>query len=144
MSRTREEGRKETGRAERIPLGVRRQRLEAPQRAGFVRRWVNDWPGRLVAAKSAGYSFVYIEAEEEGSRRSETVGVNEDGSPLLAYLMEIKESFYRQDQEAKENDIAAQESTISRGATQGPVDAKDQGNFYVGSEHRGIRKADHI
>jgi hypothetical protein len=77
-----------------------------------MRRWVNDRPGRLQQFTEAGYEFVNdpsiqvgqnAEAghNDLGSRISAQVGVNEGGSPLRAYLMEIKKEWYDEDQAVK-------------------------------------------
>ncbi len=137
----REEGREETGRRKRIPLGVPQLKLSAPKRAGFHRHWLNDTGGRIQAAEQAGYSFVENEqaSEEEGRARylSRVVGVKEDGSPMTAYLMEIRQDWYDEDQAEKQNQITAKESEIRRGRD--PASAQDgQDKFYGQAtiEHR--------
>jgi hypothetical protein len=92
----------------REPLGTRRLKLDAPQRSGYIRRWVNDKDARVQDALRGGYNFVEdaaIHSHLQGSNRvARTVGARKDGSPMMAFLMEIQEEWYREDQQEKEND----------------------------------------
>lgn len=98
------------------------QQLLAAQRPGFVRRWVNDEKGKLDRRQDQGYTFVGEGAENEpfeatsddiGSRKSQRVGVTDDKQPLRAYLMEIPEDFYKQDQQEKARRTAAKAQAAS-------------------------------
>ena len=98
----------------RIPMSVPRPKLSTPDLAGHHAHWVNDYPGRVLQAQDAGYLFVdKAEAaitsgdlaggsigvgSDMGSRVSQVVGKNEDGSPLRAYLMKIPNQYYEEDQ----------------------------------------------
>ena len=105
----------------RVPFGGPRLKLQlSPQdrsrfkKRGMVPYWFNDSAGRIERALGAGYNFVDpVHAgslgqgalhqdgkdPESGVRVSQVV--NRD--PLeRAYLMEIKEEYYKEDQEAKE------------------------------------------
>lgn len=97
-------------RRERIPLGVPRSRMAADTRPGYVRRWVNDTPGRIAAAEKAGYEHV----TEGDQKRSINAGVNEDGSVMRAHLMEIPKEFYDEDQAAKQKPIDEFEEQLRR------------------------------
>ena len=124
----RKEDRESEGRKSRVPLGVPRSKLTVPQREGYHRRWINDVPGRLHAAGQAGWEYVedpdlHVGDGAEsgnsdmGSRVSRLVGKTESGGPLRAYLMEIKQEFYEEDQAAKlavvdETDRAIREGKI--------------------------------
>lgn len=122
-------------RAERIPLGARRQRLGAPLRKGYARRWINDSPGRVEhAEKRSGWTFV-TKKDEEGreERWSEIVGVNDDGNPLRAYLMEIPKEFYDQDQAEKQTPLDEFDKQLRRGIIK-DADARDGDSFYVPKE----------
>jgi hypothetical protein len=44
-------------RRQRASAGGFKTRLDAPQRPGFVSRWVNDEPGRIEAMHDLGYDF---------------------------------------------------------------------------------------
>lgn len=102
------------------------QQLLAAQRPGFVRRWVNDEKGKLDRRQDQGYTFVGEGAENEpfeatsddiGSRKSQRVGVTDDKQPLRAYLMEIPEDFYKQDQQEKARRTDAKTRSASTEAT---------------------------
>ncbi len=112
---------------ERTPLGVRRMKLSAEERKGYVRRWVNDKPGRIDAARAGGYEFVRdpkAEKTHEPGIKNATVdqgsamvrNVNSDpGLPEKAYLMEIKKSLYDKDQKEKHDLIDQKEEQIMSG-----------------------------
>lgn len=87
-----------------VPQGQRRRRasaggfalkLDAEQRPGFVRRFVNGDPSRIQRMKDLGYEVVQDQAGE-GSARTEGLGSTiarhagktEEGQPFKAYLME--------------------------------------------------------
>lgn len=107
------------GRAKRVPLGIQQAKLSASQREGYVRRWVNDDRNRVQAALGAGYQFVAIDvlakSEDAGNRVSQIVGTKEGGHPLVAYLMEIPEAWYKEDQQAKSQQVDDTEGLIRRG-----------------------------
>ena len=113
--------RTQADRKERVPLDGTRQKLEAPPRPGYHRRWFNDKPGRLGDAQRAGYEFVEEETDDApnsddvGTRVSRIVGTNEAGKAEIAYLMEIRQEFFAEDQAAKQRRIDETESGIRRG-----------------------------
>lgn len=112
-------------RKERTPLGGLRTKLQAPERKGYVRRWFNDEPGRLSDAEAAGYEFVSEPVQagdpdvtnvlDPGSRISKTV--SREGRK--AYLMEIREDWYNEDQAAKEARLKETDDAIRKGSLQG-------------------------
>lgn len=108
------------GRAERIPLGVRKQKLNAEIRKGYVGRWVNDDGDRINQALQGGYTFVakdnVAKSDDPGNRISRVVGSKASGGALTAYLMEIPEEWYREDQLAKQGRIDDTEALIKRGS----------------------------
>lgn len=134
--------RDETGRRERVPLGDPRTKMAAPHRAGYVRRWLNDAGDRIHAAEAAGYQFVEDERQVDeggrGTRRSMTVGTKEDGRPLIAYLMEIREEFYEADQAAKQSKLDEVDTAIKRGAPRGVKD-QERDKFYQPDEGGSVR-----
>ncbi len=107
------------GRAKRIPLGSFQQKLQANNRPGFVRRWINDDRQRLQLALQAGYDFVLhddkAKSSDDGGRISQIVGSKDGGGALRAYLMEIREEWYWEDQADKQQKIDATENLIRRG-----------------------------
>lgn len=113
---------REKQRKVRVPLGVPRSKLSAPQIQGYSTRWINDTVGRLQNAEAGGYEFVY-ERELDGQagntdlgdKVSRIVGRNEDGSPLRAFLMKIKETWYREDQRTKQRKVDEIDTAIRRG-----------------------------
>lgn len=117
------------GKRVRVPLGVPRMKLTSGHREGYVRRWIND--DRLQSAEKGGYSYVRLEDAGEvgtfdvsqrnglGDKVSRVVGRHQNGSPMMAYLMEIKQEWYDEDQRAKQAPIDEQEMAIKRGAGPG-------------------------
>jgi hypothetical protein len=121
----RTEGREETGRATRIGLGVSRSKLAVQERSGYKRRWVNDAEGRLQQATAGGYQFAEDQSLQIGS--PDVDNVNRDlGSRISrvvdkttgqkAYLMEIKEEFYKEDQDDKARELDKVDEQLKRGA----------------------------
>lgn len=129
-----------TGRAARVPLGGHRAKLQAPSRPGYHRRWINDHGARIANAERGGYQFVEDEDEinetGRGAKRFVTVGTKEDGTPLKAYLMEIRQEFFDQDQQAKQSKNDEVDAAIKRGDVEG-AQPQDQEKYYVPAE--GIR-----
>lgn len=103
--------------ATRIPFGSHRQKLAAPPRPGFVRRWFNDEPGRIAQARDAGYSHVNDPVTNQPM--THTVGVAKQGGGLTAYLMEIPAEFYEEDTRAKDDPLRRFDDQLKRGAAHG-------------------------
>lgn len=85
------------GRRRRASVGGAAMKLAAPQREGFVRRWVNDDNNRLARAEELAYDFVTdtgIASSDTGTRISRLVGTKANGDPLRAYLMETPAEEY--------------------------------------------------
>jgi len=124
---------KKQRRKERIPFGGPRLKLSAPKKEGKVRRWVNDIGGRCQLAEDGGYEFVTDDGLKIGdtdvgngnqsldSRVSRIVGTQSDGSPLTAFLMEIDEEFYEEDQREKQKQLDLLDAQIQRGNIEGQV-----------------------
>lgn len=75
-------------------IGSGNFKLAAPQRPGFVRRWVNDVVGRVDQFRENGWDVV----QEDGTDSRHVGGQK---NPLKAVLMELPEEFYREDQAKK-------------------------------------------
>lgn len=98
------------------------QKLAAPHREGYTRRWVNDDPGRITEMLDKGYSFVVdnvdgdeaIRSTDQGTRKSQVVGRQKDGSAVAGYLMEQEDSLYSEDQQTKEEARTRKEEQIRR------------------------------
>lgn len=106
------------GRPVRIPLGARNI-LTAPKRNGYVRRFVNDEPGRVKMYEEAGYTVVKEDIEvgnttigketQPGSAVKLSVGGDKN-----AVLMEIKEDWHKEDQIRKNKAILVSENDMKR------------------------------
>jgi hypothetical protein len=134
-------GREEAGRQSRVPLGVARAKLSVPTRPGYVRRWVNDMEGRLQMAEQGGYQFATDQSLQIGAVDVDNVNrdlgarisrVVDRTTGLKAYLMEIKEDFYREDQQAKAQKVAEKDRLIKTGKLD------DGESRYIPDEGRGI------
>jgi hypothetical protein len=140
-SEARRASRDETGRNSRVPLGVARAKLSVPTRPGYVRRWVNDAEGRLMMAEQGGYQYATDQSLQIGAADVDNVNrdlgarisrVVDKTTGMKAYLMEIKEDFYREDQQAKAAKVAEKDRLIKTGK----VD--DAESRYIPDEGRGI------
>jgi hypothetical protein len=130
----------------RIPMSVPRAKLHTPEIPGFHVHWLNDYPGRIIQAMDAGYSFVESDqavitsndlagspigsGSDLGSRISVVVGKNEDGSPLRAYLMKIPNEYHKEDQQASQDRVDQVHEAMRQGKQQ--VDG-DNSHRYVKS-----------
>ncbi len=121
-------------------LGGFTLKLTAPQREGYYRRFFVDRPGRLEDAVAAGYAFVQDPKAKLGenpdditsqggldSRISKRVGTNEDGTPQMAYLMEMPQDWYRENQDEKDA-VLREKERIEKSNTDGwrPEDKEQQ------------------
>lgn len=122
-------------RRERIPIGVRRERLGGEQRKGYRRRWFNDTPGRIDAAKAGGYDFV---KDENGEPRAARVGVASDGQVQMGYLMEIPQEWYAEDQRAKMKPVDEFEAALKRGAPD--IQGQDQAQGKLYAKHSSMKR----
>ena len=125
----------------RVPLGTLRSKLTAESREGYHRHWINDVAGRLSQALAGGYNFVHSKGEKVGEGQelssynlgtmtSRIVGNHENGAPMSAYLMEIKQEWRDEDMAEKAKADALIDEQIKGGALD------DGGEF--GNEHRYI------
>lgn len=133
--------RDESGRNTRVPLGVARSKLAVPARPGYVRRWVNDTEGRLLQAEQGGYQYATDQALQIGAADIDNINrdlgarvsrVVDKSTGQKAYLMEIKEEFYAEDQAVKAQAVAAKDQLIKTGK----VD--DGEGRYIPDKGRGI------
>lgn len=107
---------------------------------GFHLHWLNDYAGRIQQAVQGGYEFVTVgeiggmvysnvtdRNNDLGEKVRMSVGLDEKGGPLYAYLMKIPEDFYLEDQAALQarNDLV--DEAIRRGK---PPGTKTEG-FYI-------------
>lgn len=105
-------------RRKRASLNGLRLKLEAPERKGYVRRWVNDDGNRVAELYDRDYEHVEdttIQTDGEGTRVKRRVGTKKDGSPLYSYLMEIPEKYYQEDQKEKAKPLDEFNDALKRG-----------------------------
>ena len=131
--------REETGRRQRIPLGSAKFKLAYEDRPGYHRHWMNDRSNRIHDAERAGYTFVEALNDGRKEKVSRRVGSHEDGSPMSAYLMEIRQEFYTEDQAAKQKQVDAIDAAILHGGAPHDAEAQDQSAFYTPDEGSSIR-----
>lgn len=123
-----------TARPKRTPVGQRNILTVSGKEEGFVYRIVNDSGDRIQQFIDAGYELVNAadvrvgdkrvnSASPEGSKAQVTVGKGEK-----AFVMRIKDEFYKEDQAAKQAEIDRLEQTIKQKA-QG---AADYGSLSIG------------
>lgn len=112
-----------TTRRRRAPIGGFRQKLDAPQRPGYVRRWVDDSPARIMEMQELGYDFAQDKAADgarrtdgQGSRISRMGGKRDDGSPHHLVLMETPVEDYDLGRKEKEDALKPFEDALRAGA----------------------------
>lgn len=110
-------------RRRRAQVGGFRQKLDAPQREGYVRRWVDDNPSRIMELQDLGYDFAQEKAgagaqrtDGQGSRISRMGGKRDDGSPHQLVLMETPVSEYDIGRQEKEDRLKPFEDALRAGA----------------------------
>lgn len=103
---------------------------------GLISRWVNDSGDRILRFREAGYEFVTTKGilvgertAEQNPEMGESIGSivckrvgQEDGIPIMAYLMAIEEEFYAEDQKKKQDRLLRKERDISQ-------PSKEQGQY---------------
>lgn len=84
-----------SGRRARASTGGFSLKLDAPQRPGYVRRFVNGDPLRIARMEELGYTLVNDPAGEGnsrtdalGTRIARHAGKDEEGRPFKTFLME--------------------------------------------------------
>lgn len=112
----------------RIPIATRNV-LRADEREGFHRRFFNDKDDRIARAEAAGYVKVrgnvstgdphVGDSSKKGSCVTKSVG-----GGMKAYLMELPQEFYDEDQKVKQDAIDETE----KGMTMDSTKAKDAGS----------------
>lgn len=113
-----------THRRRRANAGGFRLKLEAPQREGFVRRWVDDNPSRVSEMHELGYDFVQDKAAGKdeartdglGSRMTRMAGKRDDGTPHQLVLMETPVSEFAVGKAEKEERLKPFEEALKAGA----------------------------
>jgi len=102
----------------RVPIG-KRDILTAPQAPGKVRRFVNDVEDRIDMFEAAGYTLVRGDIPIGDPRVGEDTQIGSVvsksvGGGKKAFLMEIDQELYEQDQAAKQAKIKEAEADMQR------------------------------
>jgi hypothetical protein len=102
----------------RIPLGSRNI-LTAPQKVGFVRRFVNDTGDRIQMFKDAGWNAVDDGSPVGDAKIGRPSNIGSAANPHVgggqrAVLMEIPEEIYEADRAESQAKISAVENQIKR------------------------------
>lgn len=121
-------------RRRRTSVGGFTQKLGAPTREGYVRRWTVDSGNKLASAQELAYEFVHergIKTDSPDTRVRRLTGTNADGSPQYSYLMETPEHEYAYGVAEREEKLAQFDAAISRG--EDPTD-KIVGKIAYGGE----------
>lgn len=122
-------------RESRVDFGEFDQRLGAPQRVGYERRWVNDTSNGAVDKKrKRGWGLVQ---DGDGKPIHVAAGTAEEGGKLSAYLLEIPKVIYDEDQEKKQDRLDEIDMAISAGRDEGR--GRDRGLVPNGTEQSAVR-----
>lgn len=112
-----------TQRRRRASTGGFKQKLDAPQRPGYVRRWVDNDPSRIMAMEELGYALASESAgageartDGLGSRIARHGGKRGDGAPQQLVLMECRADDYAVGVKDKEDQLRPFEEAIRAGA----------------------------
>jgi hypothetical protein len=125
-------------RPKRTPISGRNVLTVTGKEPGYVYRIVNDEGGRIGQFLDAGYEMVDGSAVTIGDRRVNNAtaegskaqaSVSSDGKK--AFVMRIKEEYYREDQQAKQGQVNALEQTMKQNAK----NASDYGDGLVLSKN---------
>lgn len=113
-----------SNRPQRQPVSQRKI-LSAPQRSGYVRRWVNDVEGRVKLFEEGGWKPVVDSTIEtaDNSRLAEgnmgSIISRHVGGGRKAVLMEIKEEWFKEDQLEKEKKVLGGMKAITQNRSEG-------------------------
>ena len=106
-------------RPKRVPIHDQRNQMTTDQREGFVRRWVNDIPGRVEGYKIAGWeldprSGVQVgDVDINNNNASLSTGAHANvGQGMKAVLMRIRTELYEADQKAKQKELDEQQKAL--------------------------------
>ena len=128
----------ESPRRKRASHQLARLRLSVPHRIeGYYIRWCNDDGRELQWRLQSDYDFVAPEevglAAENETKVSRVVGVKENGEPLYAYLLKIRQD-WRDEDEAEEAKLQA---SFEKAVKSGQIATAGNDNRYT--PERGIK-----
>ena len=134
------EAARERRKRRRARIGDANYKLQAPERPGFSRRWVNDVPGRVDRFEENGWSVVQ---REDGGTDSRFVGktgrAKEDGNTVgNAILMELPDEFYAEDRAHKEAKII-DPSDMTENQASRDGGAENPGKYIPGNRDQAAR-----
>lgn len=122
-------------RRKRAAVGGIAYKLDADKREGYVRRFVNGDPARVLELQDLGYTFVSQKAGQgasrshgQGTRISRHAGKLDSGAPMQAFLMETPVSLYAEGVAEKEDRLKPFEDALRRGDD--PTGALTAGEVY--------------
>lgn len=107
--------------SKRIPFGQKHSKLHYSQRSGYMRRWVNDTPGRIMGAEKGGYKHV---KDNEGNPVKTHAGLQALGGAMNCYLMEIPMQWYQEDFAFKQESVDETDKAIYGGTFKEEPDDK--------------------
>ena len=133
--------------ATRVPMTRRRNQFNGTESKLTVKKHIegyklhifNDTPGRIDSALSSGYEFVspnevggvtsnvVSQNTDIGDKVRFLVGSNNEGGPLYAYLMKIKQEWYDEDQA----ELLARNNKIDDALRKGKAPGVSSEGFYV-------------
>jgi hypothetical protein len=107
---------------------------------GFHYCWVNE--DRVDRYLDASYEFVTHDvtvgdrkinaASQMGGKVSKKVGVNENGTPMLGFLMRVDEQLYLEDMKAHDDDVEERAQALSVSIGRSPNSSGQYGKVEVG------------
>ena len=108
-------------------------KLYAPERPGYYRRWVNQEGTRVEDLLDKGFLPVennrgdnrYIYSEQTGGAKIQRVGVDDNGNPIRAVLMEQPNEFREEDVNAELAEINKVQDQIMNGNVAGGLGDSD-------------------
>lgn len=112
-----------TQRRKRGSVAGFRLKLDAPQREGYVRRWVDNSPTRIAEMQELGYDFAQEQASDGakrtdglGTRIERNAGKRDNGEPHRLILMETPVEEYEVGKVEKEERLKPFEDALKAGA----------------------------
>lgn len=112
-----------SGRTRRTPINGRNVLTVTGKEAGYKYRVVNDAGDRIAQFLEAGYELVDADKVQVGDRR--ITSTTPEGSKAQvsvgngekAFVLRIREDWYKEDQAAKQTEVSKLEQSITRNLT---------------------------
>ena len=109
-----------SGRTRRTPINGRNVLTVTGKEAGYKYRVVNDAGDRIAQFIEAGYELVEADKVQVGDRRINAATPEGSkaqvsiGNGEKAFVMRIREDWYKEDQQAKQSEIDKLEQSITK------------------------------